>query len=95
MKKVFWLVLPAAAVIAVVGLGAHLCRSTGVGGGHGGRSRFDDGPQYPQYNAILVSIDTLRADHLGCYGYFRDTSLNIDALSERSFVFRNTYVTSS
>ena len=32
-------------------------------------------------NIVLVSIDTLRADHLGCYGYERDTSPVIDALA--------------
>lgn len=32
-------------------------------------------------NLILVSIDSLRADHLGCYGYARDTSPRIDALA--------------
>ncbi len=32
-------------------------------------------------NIILVSIDTLRADHLGCYGYGRDTSPTMDSLA--------------
>ncbi|MCC6763060.1 MAG: sulfatase [Deltaproteobacteria bacterium] len=32
-------------------------------------------------NVVLVSIDTLRPDHLGCYGYARDTSPTIDALA--------------
>ena len=32
-------------------------------------------------NAILVTIDTLRADHLGVYGYERDTSPNLDAIA--------------
>lgn len=39
------------------------------------------------FNVLLVVIDTLRADHLGCYGYARDTSPNIDALATRSVVF--------
>ena len=38
-------------------------------------------------NIILIVIDTLRADHLGCYGYFRDTSPNIDAFVEESVFF--------
>jgi arylsulfatase A-like enzyme len=38
-------------------------------------------------NVVLVSIDTLRADHLGCYGYERATSPRIDAISERAVVF--------
>ncbi|NIA12800.1 MAG: sulfatase-like hydrolase/transferase, partial [Nitrospiraceae bacterium] len=32
-------------------------------------------------NIIFIAIDTLRADHLGCYGYARNTSPNIDALA--------------
>ncbi|MFW6195336.1 MAG: sulfatase-like hydrolase/transferase, partial [Chloroflexota bacterium] len=32
-------------------------------------------------NVLLITIDTLRADHLGCYGYARNTSPNIDRLA--------------
>jgi len=41
------------------------------------------------YNIILISIDTLRADHLHCYGYDRDTSPNIDRVASESIVFEN------
>jgi len=37
-------------------------------------------------NILLIVIDTLRADHLGCYGYARRTSPHLDALAERSLV---------
>ena len=30
---------------------------------------------------ILILVDTLRADHLGCYGYSRPTSAFIDSLA--------------
>src|SRR6266511_1115681 len=34
-------------------------------------------------NILLISVDSLRADHLGCYGYHRETSPRIDALSRQ------------
>ncbi|MFO7950639.1 MAG: sulfatase [Candidatus Fermentibacteraceae bacterium] len=40
-------------------------------------------------NIVLVIIDTLRADHLGCYGYSRDTSPAIDSLAATGIVFTN------
>jgi len=43
-----------------------------------------------QPNILLISIDTLRADHLGCYGYPRGTSPHIDSLAQRGVVFTNT-----
>jgi len=38
-------------------------------------------------NVLVIIVDTLRADHLGCYGYLRNTSPNIDALAVQSAVF--------
>jgi arylsulfatase A-like enzyme len=38
-------------------------------------------------NLVVVSIDTLRADRLGLYGYFRDTTPVLDSLAEESLVF--------
>jgi choline-sulfatase len=43
----------------------------------------------PDLNLLLVTIDTLRADHLGCYGYGRATSPAIDALAAESALFEN------
>ena len=40
-----------------------------------------------QRNVILISLDTLRADHLGTYGYTRNTSPNLDRLAENGLVF--------
>ena len=36
----------------------------------------------PRPNVILIIVDTLRADHLGCYGYRRNTSPSIDSLAQ-------------
>jgi arylsulfatase A-like enzyme len=38
----------------------------------------------PPPNVLVIVIDTLRADHLGCYGYARPTSPAIDAFAARS-----------
>lgn len=40
-------------------------------------------------NLVVVTIDTLRAGHLGTYGYFRDTSPQLDALAKESLVFED------
>jgi len=42
---------------------------------------------------LYVDIDSLRPDHLGCYGYHRATSPNIDRLAKQSAQFDNYYVT--
>ena len=41
------------------------------------------------FNIVLITIDTLRADHLSCYGYERNTSPNIDQIAEQGTVFKN------
>jgi len=42
-------------------------------------------------SVLLITIDTLRADHLGLYGYRRPTSPHIDALGQRGTVFDRAY----
>jgi arylsulfatase A-like enzyme len=41
----------------------------------------------PKLNVVLISIDTLRPDHLGCYGYTRNTSPSVDAFARRGALF--------
>jgi len=40
-------------------------------------------------NAVIHLIDTLRKDHLGCYGYDKDTSPTIDALALQGVLFED------
>lgn len=51
-----------------------------------------DGPYVCEdCNVIIFLVDTLRQDHLGVYGYHRNTSPFIDKFAEDSFVFTNAY----
>ncbi len=44
---------------------------------------------------ILISVDTLRPDHLGCYGYDRETSPRLDRLAREGAFFRAAVSTGS
>ncbi|MDB4433112.1 sulfatase-like hydrolase/transferase [bacterium] len=46
-------------------------------------------------NVVLVTLDTTRADRLGCYGYARPTSPHIDRLAAESTVYTRAFATSS
>jgi len=46
-------------------------------------------------NVVLVIVDTLRADHLPCYGYHRLTSPHLDQLASKGVLFENAIATSS
>lgn len=48
-------------------------------------------PPRKRPNVLLITIDTLRADHLSVYGYKRPTSPAIDALGQASTVFERAY----
>lgn len=49
---------------------------------------------HEKQNVILILVDTLRADHLSCYGYERKTTPNIDEFAKDSIVFKNAFSTS-
>jgi arylsulfatase A-like enzyme len=74
IHRVCWF---AACLVAFAGLVAG-CRCQGAGPGE---------PVPP--NVLLVTIDTLRPDHLGCYGYGRPTSPTIDRLAAEGVLFEN------
>ncbi len=44
-------------------------------------------PEVQPHPIIIVDIDTLRADHLGVYGYDRPTSPNLDTFAQEAIVF--------
>ena len=46
-------------------------------------------------NVVLVVVDSLRPDHLGCHGYARETSPEIDRLAAESIVYENARAPSS
>ncbi len=50
------------------------------------------GPPSPTPNVILISLDTLRADHLGTYGYSRPTSPFLDQLAQQGTLFETAIV---
>jgi arylsulfatase A-like enzyme len=68
------------AALFLAGLCAFACGSRGAGPGEG-----------PPPSVLLISLDTLRADHLGLYGYARDTSPYLDRLARECLVFDRAY----
>ncbi len=55
--------------------------------------RMNDRQEGPSF--VLIVIDCLRPDHLGCYGYTRDTSPTIDALARVGWNYERAYAPSS
>ncbi|MBN2384958.1 sulfatase [bacterium] len=53
------------------------------------------GPALPKNNIVLYVIDTLRNDHLGCYGYDRKTSPHMDRFARHSALYQYAYAPSS
>lgn len=45
--------------------------------------------QAKELNVLLISIDTLRPDHMGIYGYSKNTTPNIDKFANNAVVFSN------
>ena len=71
----------ACALIALVVLGFAGCRSTG--------SQTESSSRLRRLNVVLVTIDTLRADRLGCYGSRSVETPNLDRLAQRGVLFEN------
>jgi arylsulfatase A-like enzyme len=87
--------LAVAAVLVVVGaLGA--TRGFGTGSPAGVPEHPSSGASAgARPNVLLITIDTLRADHLSCYGYARPTSPAIDAFAREGILFTRAFAQSS
>src|SRR5256885_7875188 len=46
---------------------------------------------HPTLNVVVITIDTLRADHLGCYGYKQIKTPNIDGLAADGIRFERAF----
>ena len=51
--------------------------------------------EHQRLNVLLILVDTVTADHLGCYGYYRNTSPTIDSLAASGMIFMNCLAQSS
>lgn len=77
---------------ATVALAAFLA-ACGGGGGGGAKTVAPARPAAPGngVSVLLITIDTLRADHLSAYGYRRRTSPRMDELARRGALFEQSY----
>jgi arylsulfatase A-like enzyme len=75
----------AAVMLATILAGTTSCREAGP-------EQSDLRSPRRKPNILLISIDALRADHLGCYGYDRATSPFIDELARRGVFFEHASV---
>ena len=72
--------------VLCVTLAAAMLTACGAGSGRGWEG--------PPPNLVIVALDTLRPDHLGLYGYEKDTSPNLDVFARDCIVFENAQSTS-
>ena len=52
-----------------------------------------EGSEAERPNIVLIVLDTLRQDHLACYGYRRETAPTIEGIAEEGVIFENAYTT--
>jgi len=88
-----------AALLAIVAVAAVLLAVVGLERAHmpGSGSETEAAPEesIADYSILIIVIDALRADHLGCYGYARDTSPFIDSIASQGVVFEEAISCSS
>jgi arylsulfatase A-like enzyme len=86
---------PGTAAVAAAALICAACATQGAIAATASPALVRSEAAAPDYNVILISIDSLRADHLSAYGYARDTSPTIAALARDGVLFRHTSSTTS
>jgi arylsulfatase A-like enzyme/HEAT repeat protein len=80
--------------LGLVPLPAPRRRPVATGGGQVAQTALPplpEGPKRPNADVVLITVDALRADHVGAYGYKRPTTPNIDALAARGVRFERAY----
>lgn len=82
-KRKFWFFFLVAILLAAGGIYFHEKRNLSVISGGGKKP-----------NVIIISVDSLRSDHVGVCGYQRQTTPNIDKLAKEGVMFKN-YITQS
>ena len=84
-----WIVNPRLIILLFIWLAAAALVALGVWKSVVSGARSTSHPF--RQNVVLLVIDTLRADHLGCYGYDRPVSPNIDALAKKSTLYPRSF----
>jgi len=62
---------------------------------HSSRASADAARAQDRPNVVLITMDTVRADHLSAYGYDRNTTPNLDRLAARGVLFENAIAATS
>src|SRR5690606_5400706 len=57
----------------------------------GSRATAGERPDFRGRSILLVTVDALRADHLGAYGYERNTTPFLDSLASQGIRFSRAY----
>lgn len=82
-RRLGWLGYRLLVMASCLLVACYLCLDAAMGYYHGHRAVT----LAKQPNVILIMVDTLRADHMGCYGYARNTTPHIDAFARESTLY--------
>jgi arylsulfatase A-like enzyme len=82
--------LAACAVLAIMGIGVFVVRSS-----FSGTQAEAAPPPSGAPNIVFITLDTVRADHLSSYGYSRPTTPNIDRFARTGVLFENAIAATS